>query len=637
MSIRTLRFGDRTISYDTGLNLAENDGQGGPPDELGRPSLQPLSLVSPSMPQPPDYPFQDDGIGTSDDESAKSETLSDKVTSGPGTDCHEDQILDSSSDQQPKSLPINFHKASAGKKVITLDMGQLLAFDEEEEDDYEDDSDDSEGSNGDPEGGRARGPRGVNSRALAKHLVANLTLPIQQSVNGATNGKEQQKSSSKKSNGNFPGAPRLVRRHSITLCQSRSSGARKNTPPSLAKGPSNYSQNSDLGSDKAAGNSDPWGSRKSSSGVESLDGGGGCDREDTVSGGSGSGQLKTLNLQLDEVAHIRSVLTKAQLETLQIDGGIRQDVERGRICFVCMSTRFGLFSLSRGQKCQMCKQTVCSKCCSKMRIPTEHFTATPVFALSPTQSDVDSRQSQEEQSSNRPAPIQFTSLTVSGLLQSGGLVGGGPTSLATPSSAINTHANHSSREKKTSLPANAFTAFSLQSVGSAPSSPTLPRKSGISESLAPSSPVDTVNLAQSNLHQKQAATGDTALSTISQSLQRDQDSHQVPKVTLRQKQASKYATLPRNNRLSWLGPSTSSSGGSSSISSDQTAAAAAASAARRDKIEGSLLVVCSECKDMVVQVIRVSRSNKRLQSTSSKSMLLSLSPERVLRETQRTQ
>ena len=28
MSIRTLRFGDRTISYDTGLNLAENDGQG---------------------------------------------------------------------------------------------------------------------------------------------------------------------------------------------------------------------------------------------------------------------------------------------------------------------------------------------------------------------------------------------------------------------------------------------------------------------------------------------------------------------------------------------------------------------------------------------------------------------------------
>ena len=176
--------------------------------------------------------------------------------------------------------------------------------------------------------------------------MANLTLPIQQSVNGATNGKEQQKSSSKKGNGNFPGAPRLVRRHSITLCQvslcfmghsfqcekhksirllqSRSSGARKNTPPSLAKGPSNYSQNSDMGSDKAAGNSDPWGSRKSSSGVESLDGGGGCDREDTVSGGSGSGQLKTLNLQLDEVAHIRSVLTKAQLETLQIDGGIRQ-------------------------------------------------------------------------------------------------------------------------------------------------------------------------------------------------------------------------------------------------------------------------------------------------------------------------
>ena len=31
---------------------------GGPSDDLGRPSLQPLSLVSPSIQQPPDYPFQ---------------------------------------------------------------------------------------------------------------------------------------------------------------------------------------------------------------------------------------------------------------------------------------------------------------------------------------------------------------------------------------------------------------------------------------------------------------------------------------------------------------------------------------------------------------------------------------------------
>ena len=41
--------------------------------------------------------------------------------------------------------------------------------------------------------------------------------------------------------------------------------------------------------------------------------------------------LKTLNLKLDEVAHIRSVLTKAQLDGLPIDGNIRDHVERGKV------------------------------------------------------------------------------------------------------------------------------------------------------------------------------------------------------------------------------------------------------------------------------------------------------------------
>ena len=41
--------------------------------------------------------------------------------------------------------------------------------------------------------------------------------------------------------------------------------------------------------------------------------------------------LKTLNLKLDEVAHIRSVLTKAQLDGLPIDGNIRENVERGKV------------------------------------------------------------------------------------------------------------------------------------------------------------------------------------------------------------------------------------------------------------------------------------------------------------------
>ena len=43
--------------------------------------------------------------------------------------------------------------------------------------------------------------------------------------------------------------------------------------------------------------------------------------------------LKTLNLKLDEVAHIRSVLTKAQLDGLPIDGNVRDNVERGKVNF----------------------------------------------------------------------------------------------------------------------------------------------------------------------------------------------------------------------------------------------------------------------------------------------------------------
>ena len=45
--------------------------------------------------------------------------------------------------------------------------------------------------------------------------------------------------------------------------------------------------------------------------------------------GRKSDGMKTLNLGLDEVAHIRSALTKAELEG--IDDAVREDVENGRV------------------------------------------------------------------------------------------------------------------------------------------------------------------------------------------------------------------------------------------------------------------------------------------------------------------
>ena len=41
--------------------------------------------------------------------------------------------------------------------------------------------------------------------------------------------------------------------------------------------------------------------------------------------------VKTLNLRLEEVAHIRSVLTKAELEAMAIDSAMRDSIARGKV------------------------------------------------------------------------------------------------------------------------------------------------------------------------------------------------------------------------------------------------------------------------------------------------------------------
>ena len=92
--------------------------------------------------------------------------------------------------------------------------------------------------------------------------------------------------------------------------------------------------------------------------------------------------LATLDLNLEEVAHIRSVLTRAELDALPLDTGVKEAVEGGRLCFLCLTTRFGLFT--RATQCQVCRQMVCNKCSIRMRIPVEQFNAVPVEVLSPT-------------------------------------------------------------------------------------------------------------------------------------------------------------------------------------------------------------------------------------------------------------
>ena len=133
--------------------------------------------------------------------------------------------------------------------------------------------------------------------------------------------------------------------------------------------------------------------------------------------------LATLDLNLEEVAHIRSVLTRAELEALPLDSAIKELVEAGRLCFLCLTTRFGLFS--RGVRCAVCHQTVCSKCSVRMRIPSEQWRAVPVEVLSPALSDPPSPPSSlpplgncagSAPSSPKPPPRQVLSPSVGPLV-----------------------------------------------------------------------------------------------------------------------------------------------------------------------------------------------------------------------------
>ena len=42
-------------------------------------------------------------------------------------------------------------------------------------------------------------------------------------------------------------------------------------------------------------------------------------------------QQECLSLTLEEIVHIRSVLTKAELESLPVEGRVKEDAEKGKV------------------------------------------------------------------------------------------------------------------------------------------------------------------------------------------------------------------------------------------------------------------------------------------------------------------
>ncbi|KAI3379289.1 hypothetical protein SNEBB_003840 [Seison nebaliae] len=73
-------------------------------------------------------------------------------------------------------------------------------------------------------------------------------------------------------------------------------------------------------------------------------------------------------LSLAELKHIRKVLTIAEKDSLLFDIDLHSDVQKGRICFTCRKTRFGLI-IPWKFSCYLCEQNVCKKCIDKICIP----------------------------------------------------------------------------------------------------------------------------------------------------------------------------------------------------------------------------------------------------------------------------
>ncbi|XP_077502346.1 spire type actin nucleation factor isoform X2 [Amblyomma americanum] len=167
---------------------------------------------------------------------------------------------------------------------------------------------------------------------------------------------------------------KLERRHSITVCESPSRVSNTSITQDGARRPDKLSLSTRHESGKENWTTAQW--EKS---------------------------MECLSLTLEEVVHIRNVLTKAELESLLANKPLYEDVEKRRVCFTCKKTKFSFFR-PWGVKCKLCERTICDKCSTKMHIPTDRFDRIPVYMLCPTATE-------EESPNHSPLPVafQFTS------------------------------------------------------------------------------------------------------------------------------------------------------------------------------------------------------------------------------------
>ena len=78
-----------------------------------------------------------------------------------------------------------------------------------------------------------------------------------------------------------------------------------------------------------------------------------------------------VELNFDELSHIRNVQTNGEFATLLYDFKLYKNVVNGQICFSCRKVKFSL--IQPGTRCAICLQRVCHRCQRKMNYRPDHM------------------------------------------------------------------------------------------------------------------------------------------------------------------------------------------------------------------------------------------------------------------------
>ncbi|XP_061401569.1 protein spire-like [Musca vetustissima] len=314
-----------------------------------------------------------------------------------------------------------------------------------------------------------------------------------------------------------------------------------------------------------------------------------------------------LSLTLEEIVHIRSVMTKAELEGLPVGIRVKEDVEKRKICFLCLRTRFSIFG-PWGIQCKICQRTVCSKCYTKMRIPSEHFRNVPLVLISPSLLS-------SPAGSSTPSPSHHARYAHSS--STGNIL-----DEQFPKSLIEKLMGSEAQRK------------ARNSVGSAPSSPKHQRSNMSTPGIMAGGSGSGVEIVAAAAGQAVEAIHDTS-STMTTSYtagthyyhhQQQQPHHphhimsrsmegprSLPVHSPASRPHSNSSTLDRKSKFS-RAYTLSSSG--TQLSQDQ-----------KDNVRGELVPVCNDCRGLVMEI---SRSAKQKRSSARnraiKNLTLDLSP-----------